>query len=498
MSKLYLAGLDIGTTGCKISVFSQDGTYLGNVYREYAANRSKSAHEIDAEAIWNAVRQVIKEAAVKYPEIAGIGVTSFGETFVLLDENDTPLCPAMLYTDPRGEEECNFLIEQLGSETIINITGLKPHSMYSLPKLMWIKKNMPQVYEKAKHALLIEDYIVYMLTGNAQIDYSLATRTMAFDVKNLCWSSKIFDTAEIDSSLFSNPVPTGTSAGTVREENASLGLKEDTIIVSVSHDQVAAAIGSGVFDESVTVDGAGTVECMTPVFEKYDAKEMAENNYCIVPFITPGKYVTYAFSYTGGALVKWFVDNLAGYAKETAKEKGCSVYDELGKDWSGKPTDLLVLPHFAGAATPYMDSGSKGAFVGLTISHTQQDMFLAIMEGICYEMRLNQERLRQSGVEIAPLRATGGGANNGIWLQMKADILGVPVTALKTNEAGAAGSAMLVGVAVGAFQNLSEAAEAMIEERETYYPRPEVKDLYDRNYEKYRRLYDAVRPLVIE
>ncbi len=382
---MVLAGLDIGTTGCKLSVFEIDGTLLGSVYRDYPVQRSSSAHEVDAGAIWTAVQALIADCARRYPGIAGIGVTSFGESFVLLDEQDEPLLPVMLYTDPRGESQAERLVELLGKKTMVEITGLNPHAMYSLPKLMWVKENLPDVYSKTRRVCLMEDYIVYKLTGTAQIDYSLATRTMAFDIRNLCWSEKVCAAAGIDSGLLSHPVPTGTSAGQLKEElTERLGLWEGTIAVSVSHDQVAAAIGSGVFDESRTVDGAGTVQCTTPVFRDYDPEKMAENNYCIVPFIREGSFVTYAFSYTGGALVKWFVDNLAGDAAGKAKAQGISVYDLLEGDADEAPTGILVLPHFAGAATPTMDSGSRGAIVGLTLSHTRKDLYRAMMEGVCY------------------------------------------------------------------------------------------------------------------
>lgn len=495
--RVYLAGLDIGTTGCKLSVFRINGELLGSVCREYPVQRSRSAHEVDAAAIWTAVKALIAEGAKQYPGIAGIGITSFGESFVLLDEKDEPILLAMLYTDPRGEEQADRLVRHLGKKTMVDITGLNPHSMYSLPKLMWVKENLPEAYEKTKRICLMEDYIVYQLTGNAQIDYSLATRTMAFDIRALSWSKRICDAAGIDPALLSRPVPTGTSAGQLKKElTEELGLWEGTIAVSVSHDQVAAAIGSGVFDESRTVDGAGTVQCMTPVFRTCDPSKMAENNYCIVPFVREGSYVTYAFSYTGGALVKWFADNLAQDALQAAREQGISVYDLLEDSGQEGPTGILVLPHFAGAATPTMDGGSKGAIVGLTLSHTRKDLYRAVMEGVCYEMRLNQELLKDSGVAVAPLHATGGGAKSRVWMQMKADVLNVPVTALTTTEAGATGSAMLVGVALGLYPNLEAAAEKMVKVREVFRPRPEIHAQYEAVYQRYKKLYHAVRPLV--
>jgi len=493
---MLLAGLDIGTTGCKISIYESTGAYLGRVYRAYPAIRTKTAHEIDAGVIWLSVQNALREASAAYPGIIAIGITSFGETFVMLDEHDMPLCPAMLYTDPRGEIQCARLIEALGEKYVTDITGVKPCMMYSLPKLMWIKENWPKVYANTKRILLMEDYIVYLLTGKAQIDYSLAARTMGFDIHMLMWSNDIFSAAEIDQTLFSAPVAIGTSAGSIKPDIAEmLGLPAGTLIVSVSHDQVAAAIGSGVFDESCAVDGAGTVECITPVFSSFDTQAMAAGNYAVIPYITPGKFVCYAFTYTSGALVQWFVDNLAGLAAQSSDANKISIYTELENRWNGMPTGLLVLPHFAGAATPYMDAGSKGAITGLTLANTRQDIYMAIMEGVCYEMRLNMERLAQAHVPVCRLRTVGGGANSRVWMQMKADIMNVPVTALRSCEAGATGSAMLAGVAADVFQNLHQANRLMVAECETFYPRREAYDAYSVVYERYKKLYQAIRPL---
>ena len=494
---MLLAGLDIGSTGCKVAVYSETGEFLGRTYRDYPIMRQNSEHEVDAGVIWQAVKETIAEAAGKFPGIAGLGVTSFGETFVLLDENDEPLLPAMLYTDPRGVDECAGLSGKLGDEKIIGIAGVAPASMYSLPKLMWVRKNRPDVWAKVKRVCLFEDFVVLKLTGNAQTDYSMAARTMALDIHKLEWSKELFDAAGVDVSLMSRPVPTGTPAGCIKPELcAELGLGENVLVVNVSHDQVAAAIGSGVFDENCTVEGAGTVECVTPVFDEFDAMKMAESCFSVVPYVIPGKYVCYAFQFTGGALVDWYVSNLAGYAADKAKRGNTDVHAVLEKGWQDRPTGILVLPHFAGAATPYMDPGSRGAIIGLSVETTEEQLYAACMEGVCYEMRLNIDRLKAAGVEIKALRATGGGAKSRAWMQMKADMLNIPITALHSEEAGATGSAMLVGVACGVFSDLDHAAKVMIKPTATCYPRPEVHAAYGPYYEKYLKLYDAVRPLV--
>ena len=486
---MKIAGLDIGTTGCKLTVFNENGCYLGKTYRDYPIRRAVSGHEIDISAMMESVYAVIGEMASKYPDIAGIGVTSFGETFVMTDENGEPLHNPMLYTDPRGAEECEELSEMLGADHIAQITGLAPHEMYSIPKMMWIKKHRPEIYAAAKRIHLIGDFVVWHLTHRAQIDYSLASRTMAFDIHSLTWSHELFDAAGIDLTLMGTPVPTGTSAGTVTQDaSRRTGLSPECIIVSISHDQVAAAVGAGAFDGSVAVDGAGTVECLTPIYDSLpDISVMAKGFFSVVPYVVPGKYVAYAFSYTGGALIQWCMETFG------RGETNESMELAYGKE---EPTGLLVLPHFAGAATPYMDTGSRGAFLGLTTATSSADLYRACMEGVAYEMCINYEALSGSGIHFKKLHATGGGARSKLWMQMKADVLNLPITALKTVDAGTVGSAMLTGIAVGLFSDLEDASAHMVQEMETYYPREEMHTQYMKYYERYKRVYHAVRPLM--
>lgn len=495
---MALGGLDIGSTGCKVTVYDDAGNYLYRTYRDYPVSRSTGEHEVQAEAVWQGVCEVLRDAAFHYPDIKALGVTSFGESCVLLDKDDHPIRPVMLYTDPRGSEECRELTEKLGRERIEQIAGVAPHSMYSLPKLMWIKKNCPEDFARTKRVLMMEDFVIYLLTGNAVIDYSLAARSMAFDIRRMVWSEEIFGAAEVDSRLFSSPVLSGTSAGKLKAEMAeSLGLPSELMLIPVGHDQVAAAIGSGVFQADQAVDGAGTVECITPVFEGIPKDRcIYDGGYAVVPYVMPGSYVTYAFSFTGGALVSWFISHFAKEEKALAEKQGKSVYEILENGMKDEPTGILVLPHFAGAATPYMDEGAKGAVIGLTIEHNVSDLYRAMMEGVVYEMMLNMEYLKEAGICPKKLRATGGGASSGVWMQMKADMLNLPIVSLGSAEAGAAGCAMMAGIAAGVFENLSEAAEALISEKKIYYPRPKMYQAYQAYYKKYKKLYQAVRPLV--
>ncbi|MDD3660001.1 MAG: ROK family protein [Lachnospiraceae bacterium] len=495
---MQIGGLDIGTTGCKLTIFDENGKQLDQSYYDYSESR-KNIHEIDAEVILDSVWKVIKEMTTKYDDITGIGITSFGETFILTDQEGTPLCHSLLYTDPRGKKQCEELCARLEAVRVAQISGVRPHEMYSIPKLMWLKENRPDIFRKTKHIFLMEDFIIFHLTGETKIDYSLAARTMGFDIKKLQWSREIFMAADIDISLMSMAVPSGTVAGTVKEAVAEeTGLKTMTKIICISHDQVAAAVGAGAFDSKIAVDGAGTVECITPVYDQIpDIEIMSDGNYAIVPYVIPGKYVCYAFSYTGGALLQWCINTLAKSEKELAKSQHKMV-NELLESGSASPTGLLVLPHFAGAATPYMDSGSKGTIIGLTTVSTVADIYRGCMEGVVYEMVLNLEHLKKSGLTFDRLHATGGGAHSTEWMQMKADMLNCKMISLATVEAGTVGSAMLTGVAVGLFENLEEAAQKMVISLKEYTPDQNMHLKYMKIYEKYKKVYQAVRPLITE
>lgn len=484
---MIIGGLDVGTTGCKLTAYDDKGNFIYSSYKEYEVSRHSGEHEIDASVIFDAVCSVIRDVSAEC-SLSAIGVTTFGETFVMLDEYDKVLLPSMLYTDPRGEEECKKLCDTLGEKKIIDIAGVKPHQMYSIAKIMWIKNNKPEIYDKAARILLMEDYIVYMLTGRACIDYSLAARTMAFDIRKKSWSDEILNAAGVEKSLLSQPVPAFNVAGELKKDIAeSLGIDSSIKIVNGAHDQVASAVGAGVFTVGVAVDGTGTVECVTPVFDEIPTDEtLYEEGYSVVPYVFDGTYVCYALSFTGGATLKWFRDNFA-------KDKSYAELDARTKD---APTGILILPHFAGAANPYMDNSSKAAMIGLTLEHTDADIYRALMEGVTYEIMTNISHLESFGIKPEKLYATGGAAYSDVWLKIKADILNKPITSLVAKEVGTCGTCMMVGVATGIYKDLNEAKEVFVKEKKTFMPDPCNVEKYKQLYEAYTRIYDAVRPIV--
>ena len=492
---MITAGLDIGTTGCKIVLYDENTSLLNAYYTEYNSTHKNGQHEIDFRDVKDGVLSILKKACIEY-KIDVIGVTSFGETFALLDENDSILAPSMLYTDPRGKEECDEFSKKFGKDKLTLLTGVKPNCMYSIYKILWLKKNRPDTYKKAKRILLGEDFIVYTLTGNPQIYYSLAARTAAFDIDKKCFIKEIFDALNIDITLMSKPVPTGTVAGKFTEKiKRELGIDYDITVVNGCHDQVAGMIGADVFETTQAMDGTGTVECIPVILNsKPEDVGFYDKGYSVVPY-TEGKYACYALSFTGGATLKWFKDNFAELEQKSARESGGNVYADLDRKVPGAPTGILVLPHFAGAATPYMDNDSKAAFVGITLETTKYDLYKALMEGTSFEMLLNFDTMKAQTGEIEVIKATGGGAASDVWLQIKADILGTDIVALSCKEAGAAGTAALAGVAVGIYPDIKAAAEKMSGVRKVFRPNSENQLIYSEIYKKYKNLYNSVKGL---
>lgn len=475
---MVYAGLDIGTTGAKITLY-EDERELGKFYESYHSSRNAFHDEIEATLILDAVKKLILEAYSFRHDLHYIGVTSFGETFVLLDQNDHILAPSILYNDVRGKEETEIIKKKVSASRIGEITGLMVHEMFSLPKLLSIKLNHPDLYSKVSKVLLIQDYVIYMLTGISQIDYSLASRTMLFDIHKHAWSEELFAAFDLDESMFSKPVKTGTIAGPIK---AIEGIEQDIVLLNVSHDQVSVAIGSGLREVGDAVDGCGTCECLIPYLNKVPTNPLIyEDGFGVVPYLDEGSYVTYPLIFSGGALVKWFMDNFA-----KGNDDPYRYYEENMTDFL--PSSLLIAPHFLGSGTPFMNSRSKSFIYGLDISTSLNDLYKGVLEGVAYEMRVNLEELAKCDVKIKRIFANGGGSQNEKWLQIKADILNIPVTKILNHDAGTVGSAIVTGTAIGVFSSYEEGISKLVKTGQTFYPNEKIHELYEPLFARYKEL----------
>lgn len=495
---MSLLGLDIGTSGCKATIIDCEGNVKGQAYQEYSlATPNPGWEELDPDLVWKSVQTVIKKSLEGYKgdSIKAISVSSFGEAVIPIDHDGNVLHNSIIYIDVRGQEEAAYLKSRLGNDKILGITGTLAHPMYSICKIMWMKKHRPEIYKRTWKFLLFADFVLFKLGAKPHTDYSLAARTMAFDIINKRWSPEILECAEVEENKFGEAVQAGTVVGELSKEIAEeLGLPRSVILVAGGHDQPCAALGAGVIKSNLAVDGLGTTECVTPAFDRAILSDtMANNNFACVPHVVRDMYVTYAFTFTSGSVLKWFRDNFGSIYLGDAVKSNVNLYSLLIEKAINCQTDIFLLPHFAGAATPYMDMEAKGAIIGLSINTKAEEIIKAILEGITFEIMVNVERLEEAGINIDELRAVGGLAKSDQYLQLKADIMGRKVTSMQVSEAGTLGVAILAGTASGMFGSIEEAVKCLVKTKKEFYPDKKLHDIYMEKFQTYKKIYPAVK-----
>ena len=442
-------GVDIGGTGCKCVAFRHSGEQLAIAYTEYAI--PVGSVNLAPGILQEAVFQVIGKCVEQLPdpgEVAAITLSSFGESFVAIDEAGQPLTDILLYFGNTESEEFDRLVEKVGQETFMRITRLQPVAIYSLSKMLYTRKIASRPVYKY---LFIAGFLGYRLSGKACTDISLACRSLLYDVENRCWSAQLLEQCGIDEKTLPEVVPYGAVIGDILPEAArELGLPETVKIVMGTHDQIVNALGAGVENVGEAVDTSGTCECLTPLFADLpENMDFLRSNFACVPYPEDKGFVTYAFNISAGSVIRWYRDALAACLQAQAEEQGKSIYDLLNEQSPGEPTKLMVLPFLQGmGGTPDVDAGATGLIAGMTTQTRLPDIYRAFLEGITFEMRYNQELLEQNGVKLDKLFVCGGGARSAVWLQIKADILGCEILPVKCEETGALGSAVLGFAAV--------------------------------------------------
>jgi len=495
---MSLAGVDIGTTGTKVTVFDIEGRTLGHAYREYPLNFPRPGWiELDAARVLRDAHDALAEAARKArgDPIRAISVSTLGEAAAPVDKNGRLIDRAIVGFDTRGHEECEKLDDRIGRARLFRRTGAPPNHTFTICKMMWLKRHKPAVFRKTWKFLLFEDLFFHSLGLPPAINYSLAARTMAFDIHKKRWAGEVLEAAGMDSDLFAVPAASGTVIGEIPEKTARvLGLRRGVIAVAGGHDQICGALGSGAIRTGLACDSTGTVECVTVAFDRAMVNDrMLKSNFCCSPHVVPGMYATLAYNFTGGSLLRWFRDVFASEEKTEALKTGRDAYDILLGRAAAEPTGLTVLPHFTTTGTPHFDHDSSGAVLGLRFDTTRAQFIRALLEGVSMEIRMNIELLHEAGVEVRELKAIGGGARSDYWLQLKADVFGRPVTALNVSEASGLGAAMLAGLAAGAYKTPGEAVAATVRPRKRYLPDIKRKQFYNDRLKAYRALYPALK-----
>jgi xylulokinase len=497
---MLLLGLDLGTTGCKAIVFDADGRLRARAFREYGVVYNAPAKaEQDAEHVWTFAKEALREVAAQAgePPIRALSVSVQGDAIIPVDREFTALHPAILGMDYRSAAQARRCEELFGGFELFQRTGMRPHPMNSLTKVLFLRERAPAVFSRAWKIVTYADFILGKLGAEAVIDHTMASRTMAFDLGAKAWDRGIHAGLDLDPGLWSSPVPSGTVVGTLRPALATeLGLPRDLALVTGGHDQTCAALGAGVVRAGVGVVSTGTAEVLSTALNSPAlTRAVFDGFYPCYCHAKSGLCFTFALNHTAGILLRWWRDHFAAVEVADATARGLDPYQVIDERMPEEPSPVTVVPHWNGSGTPTCDLEAKGAIVGLTLATTRHDIAKAILEGLCFELRTNLDTLQAAGVPVAELVAVGGGARSPRWLQLKADILGRPVRTLISPDAACLGAALLAGTATGAYPSLDDAVRRTVAFGREFAPQPAAVARYAERYATYRHLYPALRSL---
>ncbi len=496
---VHLLGLDVGTSGCKALLFSEDGTLVAHASREYPVDLPRPGWaEQDISRVWVLAQEAMGEVIARsgLTEVVAIGLSVHGEAITPVDRDGRPLRPTILGMDTRTGAQNDWLRERFGARALFERTGMPIHTVNTLPKLLWIRDKEPDTWRAADRFLLVEDFLIERMTGEAVISQCLASRTQLVDLASGAWDPEILAELGLDPSRLARIEPSGTPVGSLSPQlTAALGLTRPPIVVTGGHDQACGALGVGLTSPGLASVSTGTAEVVEVALSSpVVSRPLFDGNISVYHHVVPGLFLAMTLNHSGGLALRWFRDALCEPHLARASVSGTDAYDLILEDAPAGPTSLLVLPHFAGSGTPTFDTTSRGAFLGLTFATDRAELAKAILEGLTYELRMNLELLRDGGVVIDVLRAIGGGARSGMWLQLKADVTGIPVATPSVTEAAGLGAALLAGVGAGVFPSAATAAKGCLRIAETRQPDPVAHRSYDERYAIYRDLYAAVVP----
>lgn len=496
----YLLGIDIGTSGTRAVVVHPEGQVLGAATAEYPmATPYPLWAEQDPEDWWRAtqtaVRGAIARAGVDPAQIVGIGLSGQMHGVVLLDADHRVLRPAILWCDQRTQAQCDWITERVGQRRLIDLTCNPALTGFSAPKLLWIRQHEPEIYRRARTFLLPKDYIRFRLSGTFATEVSDASGTLLFDVAHRCWSAEMLRLLDIDPDLlppvFESPEVTAHVSAAGAE---ATGLAPGTPIVGGAGDQAAGGVGNGIVRPGLVSSTIGSSGVVFAYAERVTLDPLGRvHTFC---HAVPGAWHVMGVTQGAGLSLRWFRDNFGDQETALARWLGLDPYELLTREAEQSPPGaegLFWLPYLMGERTPHLDATARAVLFGLTARHRRSDVLRAILEGVAYSLRDSLEILREMGVPVEEIRASGGGGRSALWRQIQADVFGYPLTTINAQEGPAFGVALLAGVGVGLYPDVPSACAATIRVTSTTHPIPENVAVYARGYQVYRALYPALK-----
>ena len=497
----YLMGLDVGTTGAKALLINEDGDVVASATAEYPMYTPHPLWaEQDPEDWWAASQQSIQQAlaqsGVEPGEVKGVGLTGQMHGLVLLDREGRVLRPCIMWNDQRTGPQCRWITELIGAGRLIRLTCNPVLPGFTAPKIIWVRENEPQVYERAAKALLPKDYIRFRLTGEFATEVSDASGTSLFDVRNRIWSEEVLGELDIPRAWMPDCYESPVVSGKITAQAAqATGLRAGTPVVGGGGDQAAQAVGSGIVREGLVSSTIGTSGVVFAHTEKpLVDPEGRLHTFC---HAAPGRWHVMGVMLSAGGSLRWFRDGLGQQEKDVAALVGRDPYELLTEEAAQAPAGcegLIFLPYLTGERAPHPDPNARGVFMGLTVRHGKTHLVRAVLEGVAYGLRDSLEMLRDMGLEIHQVRASGGGARSELWRQIQADIFNTELVTINVTEGAAYGAALLAGVGAGVYGDVEEACDRAIRVVTSVQPAPERAAIYEAYYPVYRALYHALKP----
>jgi xylulokinase len=481
-------GLDVGTGGSRAVVIDSNGTLIASSTIEHQPFASPQIGwaEQSPEDWWQASCKAIQAILqnVSAEEIAAVSFSGQMHGSVLLDVNDEVMRPALLWCDQRTSSQVETINQIFEREHLIELVSNPAVTGFTLPKLLWVRDNEPEIWSRVHSVLLPKDYIRFRLSGDKASDVADSSGTLYFDVRNRNWSYEILDTLGIDRSILPKVYESIEQTGVVSEEGANAtGLRPGTPVIAGAGDNAAGAIGAGIVSPGTvgaTIGTSGVVFVVTDQ-PKLDLKGRTHS----LCHAIPNRWHMTGVTLAAGFSLKWFRDVFANGA----------TYDELTREAESimpGADGVIWLPYLMGERTPHMDANARAALIGLTSSHGRGHITRAIMEGVAFSLREAMDIFRELGATIDEIRLGGGAATSVLWRHIQADVYGQRVAIIKADEGAAFGAAILAAVGVGAWDSVDAACAEAIQVKEYVEPSPTNTEALERNYKIYKSLYSAL------
>jgi D-xylulose kinase len=491
---MFIAALDLGTTGCRTFIFDLVGTIIASDYQEWQSfYPSPSFVEQDANIWWDSIKKTIeraiKKSGIDKTEIVSLSITNQRETIVPVDKEGNSLHNALVWQDRRTIDQVEFIKKKVGIDRVYETTGLTIDPYFSATKILWFKDEKPEIYQKAHKFLLVSDFILYKLTGKFLTDFSNASRTMLFDIHKLKYSEEIASELEIDLDKMPETFESGVEIGEMITDETLFDKK--TLVVTGAGDQQSAALGVGVVAPGEIKCTTGTGSFILAYLDKPNL-DPQKRVLCSCHAV-PGTWVQEASIFTSGATLRWFRDQVGQPESVIAEETGQDPYEIMINQAEESPmgaNGLLLIPHLVGAGAPHWNPHAKGVIFGLALGHQRKDIYRAVLEGVAFEIRKNIEVFKGIGIEPKELKLTGGGSRSDLWNQIYADVLGITCVRNVIEEATSLGAAILAAYGAGIFPDIAKAAESLCKVDKKWGPHEDRNKFYEKMYKFSCELYN--------